>query len=81
MATCLRCLVQAIPYQAESTGNANPELGVGGVSVHVYMDDFFTSFGLLTALKELGHQGTGTIRLSRDEKAPLKSVIEIKEKD
>lgn len=86
-------LIQAEPYQGASTGNTNPELGVGGsvvtnllsklpngFKVHVYIDNFFTSLRLLTALKESGHQGTGTIRANRVEKAPLESLQSIKSK-
>lgn len=91
MATRLGYLIQAIPYQGASTGNTNPDLGVGGsvvtslvaklpdnFPVHVYMDNFFTSFKLLTALKDAGHQGTGTIRANRVENAPFQPLQDMK---
>uniref|UniRef100_A0A2H1VYN5 SFRICE_031947 n=1 Tax=Spodoptera frugiperda TaxID=7108 RepID=A0A2H1VYN5_SPOFR len=37
-----------------------------------YMDNFFTSIPLLTEIKSLGHDATGTIRGNRVENAPLK---------
>lgn len=91
MATRLGYVIQAEPYQGASTGNTNPTLGVGGsvvtnllaslpadFKVHVYIDNFFTSLRLLASLKESGHHGTGTIRVNRVEKAPLKSLNVIK---
>ncbi|XP_036340519.1 piggyBac transposable element-derived protein 3-like [Rhagoletis pomonella] len=93
MATRLGYLIQAEHYQGASAGNTNPDLGVGGsvvtnlvsklpdgFKVHVYMDNFLTSLRLLTALKQSGHQGTGTIRANRVEKAPLESLQSMKSK-
>lgn len=77
-------VIQAEPYQGASTGNTNPDLGVGGSVVmdlvkrlpegsgySVFVDNFFTSLRLLDELKKHGHDGTGTIRVNRVEKAPL----------
>lgn len=43
----------------------------------VHFDNYFTSYGLLTILKEKGFRASGTIRDNRTEKCPLKPVKEI----
>ncbi|XP_022823341.1 piggyBac transposable element-derived protein 3-like [Spodoptera litura] len=84
--TRLGYLIYGEPYQGASTGNTHPSFGVGGSVVldlisklppgkySFYMDNFFTSIPLLSEIKSLGHDATGTIRGNRVENAPLKDV-------
>lgn len=88
--TRLGYLIYGELYQGASTGNTHPELGVGASVVldlisklpqgnySFYFDNFFTSLPLLDELQKLGHDGTGTIRANRTEKAPLKDPKEMK---
>ncbi|XP_048488144.1 piggyBac transposable element-derived protein 3-like [Plutella xylostella] len=88
--TRLGYLINGELYQGASTGNTHPELGVGASvvldlisklpqgSYSFYFDNFFTSLPLLDELQKVGHDGTGTIRANRTEKAPLKDPKEMK---
>ncbi|KAF9410214.1 hypothetical protein HW555_010651 [Spodoptera exigua] len=88
--TRLGYLIYGELYQGASTGNTHPELGVGASvvldlisklpqgSYSFYFDNFFTSLPLLEELQKMGHDGTGTIRANRTEKAPLKDPKEMK---
>lgn len=88
--TRLGYLIYGELYQGASTGNTHPELGVGASvvldlisklpqgSYSFYFDNFFTSLPLLDELQKVGHDGTGTIRAHRTEKAPLKDPKEMK---
>ncbi len=91
LCTRLGYLIQGEPYQGASTGNTEPEVGVGGSVVlnllkklpkdsgySIYMDNFFTSVRLLEKLAEQGHDGTGTIRSNRIENAPVLDGKEVK---
>ena len=48
-----------------------------GSNYHIIMDNFFSSPNLLRILKAKGIAATGTVRINRVEKAPLKPVKEI----
>ncbi|KAH9627857.1 hypothetical protein HF086_001753 [Spodoptera exigua] len=88
--TRLGYLIYGELYQGASTGNTHPELGVGASvvldlisklpqgSYSFYFDNFFMSLPLLEELQKMGHDGTGTIRANRTEKAPLKDPKEMK---
>ncbi|XP_022825709.1 piggyBac transposable element-derived protein 3-like [Spodoptera litura] len=90
ISTRLGYLIYGELYQGASTGNTHPELGVGASvvldlisklpqgSYSFYFDNFFTSLPLLEELQKMGHDGTGTIRANRTEKAPLKDPKEMK---
>lgn len=47
-------------------------------SHHVFLDNFFTSFDLISELKSLGYRATGTIRENRTKGCVVKSVAEMK---
>ena len=77
-------LVQAIPYQGSTTGNANPEFGMGGsvvldliselpseVEYRLFFDNLFTSIPLIDHLKQSNIGATGTIWVNRTGKTPL----------
>ncbi|XP_068086364.1 piggyBac transposable element-derived protein 3-like [Anabrus simplex] len=91
MCSRLGYLVQAEPYQGASTGNTNPDLGVGGSVVvdmvnklpqgsaySIFTDNYFTSLPLLSKLGRSGHDCTGTIRNNRIENAPLQDPAVMK---
>lgn len=87
LCTRLGYLVQSRLYAGASTGNTNPELGVGGSVVadfakilpegtrfNFFFDNFFTSVKLLCHLNKSNCTGTGTVRNNRIENAPLTDV-------
>lgn len=49
-------------------------------NLSVYMDNFFTSLNLLDELKQLGFNGTGTIRANRLQQCPLEDADKLKKK-
>jgi len=80
-------LLQGEPYQGASTGCDIPGLGMGGSVVmdmvsettrprdhkySLYFDNQFTSLPLLDRLAAEGFGATGTLRMNRTKKAPLK---------
>ena len=79
----------------EADGEIGNDLGIGGnlvvkfgkalqkkklLSYHLVFDNFFTSVRLLSALKDMGLKGTGTVRENRTDKCPLIDVKEMKKK-
>ena len=48
-----------------------------GSNYHIIMDNSFSSPNLLRILKAKGIAATGTVRINRVEKAPLKPIKEI----
>ena len=91
LANKLGYLIQCEPYQGAKTGNSIPELGVGGSVVcdliaelpeakkyNIYIDNYFTSLGLIDHLSKKGFGCTGTIRRNRIQHAPLPSEKEMK---
>ena len=85
LATSSGYLIQGEPYQGASTGYSIPELGMGGSVVmdliselpqtqkyYLYFDNLFTSLPLLDRLTTEGFGATGTMRVNRTRKAPLK---------
>jgi hypothetical protein len=91
--TRLGYLIQCEPYKGSSRvydGN----LGLGGSVVteltsklpknlpyRLYVDNFFTSPRLLDNLKEKGISVTGTVRVNRMEKCPLKAPEFVKKEN
>lgn len=47
----------------------------------VFFDNYFTSYDLISTLRETGVRATGTVRDNRIKKCPLLSVKEMKKKD
>lgn len=85
LATSTGYLIQGEPYQGASTTYSIPELGMGGSVVmdliselpqtqkyYLYFDNLFTSLPLLDRLTAEGFGATGTMRVNRTRKAPLK---------
>jgi len=85
LATYQGYLIQGEPYQGASTSCDIPELGMGGSVVmdlvselssdqkySLYFDNLFTSLPLLDRLAADGFGATGTMRINRTKKAPLK---------
>jgi len=79
-------LIQGEPYQGASTSCDIPELGMGGSVVMdllselssdqkycLYIDILFTSLPLLDHLAADSFGATGTMRINRSKKAPLKN--------
>ena len=79
-------LLQGEPYQGASTSCDIPGLGMGGSVVmdlvselprdhkySLYFDNLFTSLPLLDRLAAEGFGATGTLRMNRTKKAPLKN--------
>lgn len=86
LATFRGYLIQGEPYQGASTSYDIPELGIGGSVVmdliselpkdqkyDLYFDNLFTSLPLLDRLAVEGFGATGTMRINRTKKAPLKN--------
>ena len=48
---------------------------------HVYFDNFFTSYGLMKEMTDLGFHVTGTVRDNRTMNCPLTSMNEMKKKE
>jgi hypothetical protein len=87
LATSSGYLIQGEPYQGASTSYSIPELGMGGSVVmdliselprcqkyFLYFDNLFTSLPLLDKLSAEDFGATGTIRVNRTRKAPLKDL-------
>ena len=82
-------------YQGKGTGindNYGQDFGVGGTVVlqlceslpsgrqhKIFGDNLFTNFAMASELKQRGFHFTGTIRVNRCQKAPLKSEQELKQ--
>lgn len=91
LANKLGYLIQCEPDKEAKTGNSFPELGVGGSAVcdliaelpeakqyNIYIDNYFTSLGLIDHLSKKGFGCTGKIRRNRIQRAPLPSEKEMK---
>ncbi|KAF9794872.1 hypothetical protein SFRURICE_005107 [Spodoptera frugiperda] len=65
-------------FHVADNNNLAPDDKFAKGNYSFYFDNFFTSLPLLDELQKLGHDGTGTIRANRTEKAPLKDPKEMK---
>jgi len=94
MATPMGYLIQGEPYQGAATGYCIPELGMGGSVVVdliselprnqkycLYFDNLITSLPLLDHLSSHGFGATGTVRINRIKKAPLKNPKDMSKQD